>query len=406
MGPLSFLLDFHVEILLAASMETRRRGRPAKAPSSTAPTTAKRGRRQTPVEEEVVPSASAPVPRRGAPRNGPSSPSIHGGQRGDDDNSAHSDGSMEPEAANAGNDEAAKEYRQLMRLSLPDLAHSSKELLRFFDNNSGPLSPVKEKLLQIKKRTFSTTREIFDADSSPKLFLDWTWFEDVHSDAELIDDEASATLVLSNLASLMSTLHAIQSDDAVGLSPLITELDTSFPYLFAEDDHTKLEADIAMSIRTARALFALKENKGKGKRPVQTVIAGVFCEEDAPGDAALQITNGPFVPLPGTNERVAAELLSRRAESIYRIARTDKKGSSIEQLEEMYSMPQLLSDLGDWAMKSYKSILATAENSQPKQAEPEAAEAPEPSGEGGAVDLQDEEDVVLDTQPIERPGLG
>lgn len=402
-------------------METRKRGRPAKAPPSTAPVVSRRGRRQTEDdsagEEAVIPTASAPVPRRGAPRNGPSSPSIHGGRRGDglqsDDDSDGSNANVEAEVSNTGDDEASKEYRQLMRLSLPDLAHNSKELLKFFAaNNGGTLSPVKEKLLQIKRRAFSSTREIFDTDNSPKLFLDWTWFEDIHSDAEEIDDDANATLTLSNLAGLVSTLYAVQHDDAVGLSSLISELDSSFPYLFGEDDYTKVETDIALSIRTARCIFALKENKGKNRKPAQTIIASIFCEEDTPGDAAFQITNGPFVQLPGTNVHLASELLSRRAESIYRTARTDKKGSSIDELEAMYSTPELLSELREWAMKSYKSIITAPGNKTPKAAEPEpeveadtaaAQSTPEQHGEDSAADSQD---VAVDTQPIERPGLG
>lgn len=367
-------------------MDKRKRGRPAKTapPASTAPARSRRTRGET---EELVdagpatqPEPTTRIPRRGAPTGRVASPSINGREREDEEEEEGEDGIDDAQEENA-TDDAAE--RELMLLTLPDLAYGAKQLLKVLAVDTSKLTGVQKKLLQMKRKAFLSTREVYATPTMPQFFLDWSWFEQVHGESS-VEPESSTALVLGNLAILLNTIYGIENGEDVDVRAWLDELDVSVPFLFREEGSRDGDVDVALSIRTALTISKLADAKGKTKQTPQETIVSVFCESDAPGTAPARIVNGPFRELAGENSDATAKASSDRAEALYRLAK-DKK-SAVQSLNAAFPVEDLLDLLKTWAAEAF-----------------EDAEAPKP-----AATTADEptEEEVPETQPIQRPGVG
>lgn len=367
-------------------MDKRKRGRPAKAapPASTAPVRSRRTRGET---EELVdagpstqPETSTRIPRRGAPAGRVASPSING--RGRDDEEEEDDEAFDDAQEENAPDDAAE--RELMLLTLPDLSYGAKQLLKVLAVDKSKLTGVQKKLLQMKRKAFLSTREIYTGPTMPQFFLDWSWFEQVHGESK-VEPESSTTLVTANLAILLSTIYGIENGEEVDIKTWLEEMDVSIPFLFREEGSRDGDVDVALMIRTALAITKLADAKGKAKQAPQDIVISVFCESDAPGAAAARIVNGPFRELAGENSQATAKASSDRAEALYRLAK-DKK-SAVQSLQAAFPMEDLLDLLKTWAAEAFEDAEAPRPVAAVEEEEPAEEEAPE-------------------TQPIQRPGVG
>ena len=249
--------------------------------------------------------------------------------------------------------------RQVMQLSLPDLAREARQLITQLEAPERQ-NLVWKRLCMLRRKGFYATREVYE--QPPGFpFIDGQLLSDFGQRST----QGQIILGQANLASVLDIVESIQFDENFNILEGIAALDDFSHKLFSEFGDKAKNLELSLNIRTLRLIEELAAQKPKGG--INALLASVLCEPiEMHGkiDYPHLFANGPFRPIGHREEDAVADACHDRIVHILQATKKDKKNNGLKALRETFPNGKILEELRDWVLKIYRQSLATVEASQ------------------------------------------
>ncbi|KAI1870816.1 uncharacterized protein JN550_004962 [Neoarthrinium moseri] len=204
-------------------------------------------------------------------------------------------------------------------------------------------------------------------------------------------DNASQAMLSTNL--ILLAMYAAQiGDRKTQAEPVLEELNESFPMLFAMPQAPYENNDLYdMAFRIRCCLLTEQIRQPQSSQSPAILAVQSFCSDEPPRlvkQARDMLLNGPYEPVgavPVNQDDDVSEEHSRRMQDLCDRLSQRERGEILKILEEAYPMGELLTELGTWALKTYKALkqqpkiekgkapARSAQDAQPPRDPPEPA---------------------------------
>ncbi|CAM1502116.1 Fc.00g041000.m01.CDS01 [Cosmosporella sp. VM-42] len=296
---------------------------------------------------------------------------------------------------NEGGEDLAARY-QVMKLSLPDLAKASDDLVTLLEEPRYD-PQVFAGLHQLKLKTLEGFREIYEEPHTTP-FVDWVQLINIYQSAEGAAP-AAAIIARANIATVLDEIHEAQTEQEIDPSPLLQQLADFFPSFFINQWDSNQDPELTLDIRTVYLWYVLVREQPEVD-PYE-IIADIFCEPvDGKQSYSHRFSHGPFKKLwDGEQADGDADLLcSERIKDIITAIKNEKETHGVRQLATQFPLEDMLAKLRNWLLTMY-AILKEPLN----RASVDSGDAiPLDSGD----DVADSQADFAESQPIIRAGTG
>ena len=295
-------------------------------------------------------------------------------------------------------DEGDEARYQIMKLTLPDLAKASDDLMVLLkDHESRYDDPVFFGLHQLKSRALEGFREIYEEPhTSP--FIDWIQLINMY---ENTDDAGPAAEIMAraNIATVFDEICDVEAETEIDATPVLRKLTSFFPSFFITSGDSHQDPELTLDIRTLYLIFTL----AREAREIDpfAIIADIFCEPAEGVNYSHRFSHGPYKKLwDGDQADDIDELCSERIKDIVSAIHKERKTHGVRQLIELFPLEDLLDKLKAWLSRMY-ATLKGSKNSIPVDQHSEYIPL-----DGRDDEIEDSQTDFAESQPIVRAGTG